>query len=237
MNNDLHQEIQQKVLARINHDAVHMRSRAYFAVRVVLTALLTAFVLALSAFVLSFILFSIHESGEDILLGFGFLGVRTFLVLFPWVPLALDIGCILVLEWLLQGFKIGYRLSLLTLFAGIGIVSALLALLVALTPLHGILLDRANHGALPILGDPYTHIHDSHRPRGIFRGTIESIRDKEITLIHNDMDRDLDDGVRIVRVPQGVPPDLHPGDRIYILGTSTDDTVSAYGISRFPPRR
>ena len=48
-----------------------MRPRIYFLARVALLVLLAIGALALAMFILSFAFFSIHESGEQFLLGFG----------------------------------------------------------------------------------------------------------------------------------------------------------------------
>ncbi len=152
--NDLQQKIREKVLERIKR-GVPMRSRAYFVVRAAASAVVSLLVLALSAYILSFITFSVHESGEQFLLGFGGRGLQTFFVLFPWLPTTLDIVLILFLEWLLQGFRFGYRLSLATLFGAVLVISTVAAALISATPFNGQLLGLADRGRLPIIGQVY----------------------------------------------------------------------------------
>jgi len=231
---NLQQEIQQKVLERIKSGKVRMHPRAYFVVQIIVTLAVAVLALALSVFVLSFIIFSIHGSGEQFLLGFGSRGVATFLMLFPWVMLIIDLAIIFLLEWLLQGFKLGYRISLLSVFLGVFILSALLAVIVDLTPIHQVLLGRADEGDLPIIGQLYESIRDSHEGQGIFRGTIVSIQGNEITITHNDGDHDADDGTRTVILPQDAPQ-LQIGDRVYVYGNGSGDQIQAYGIELLSP--
>lgn len=230
---DLQKHIEQQVLSRIG--SVRMHSRSYFFARALVAALLGVLVLLLSALVLSFIAFSIHESGEQFLLGFGWGGLSTFVALFPWLLLALDIALVALLEWLVQGFKIGYRVSLTLLFLGACALAALIAALVNLTPLHAVLLDRADRGELPIVGNLYENIRASHQDRGIFRGSIISIADDRIVIAHNDGDRDADDGTRTVFVPQGATSSLYVGERVYVFGTASGEEVQAYGVGEFGP--
>ena len=233
--NDNTKQIQERVLARITHGEVAMHSRAYFALRVASAALLSLVTLVLSVFVLSFVMFGVHESGEQFLLGYGLRGLTTFISLFPWFLFVIDIAFILLLEWSLQGFKVGYRLSLMTLFLAVFAGSAVLAFLLALTPLHPALLDRADRGELPIVGDLYERlIRTPHEGEGIFRGTVQSVRDGHIVVDCSDGDRDTDEGLRTIVLPQGAPA-FSVGERVYVFGTSTGQTVEAYGISRFAP--
>jgi hypothetical protein len=109
--------------------------------------------LLISISVVSFVFFSIHESGEQFLLGFGKKGIITFLSLFPWSALVLDVLLLLFLQWILQGFRFGHRFSLLSLFLGVFLFSSVLGGAVALTPFHAMLLEQADHGELPVVGE------------------------------------------------------------------------------------
>lgn len=236
MNHELDlKEMQQKVLARVKAGDVRMRSRAYFLVRLIATIVVALIALSLSAFILSFIVFSIHASGQQFLLGFGMQGLITFLALFPWLHLAIDLALIVLLEWLLQGFRFGYRFSLLSVFAGVFFASAILAFALGMTPLHQMLLDEADQGRPP-LGGMYEHIRDPHHELGIFRGTVLSVADGVAVLGHDDLDHDRDDGTWQVHLPPSAPAPRQ-GDRVFIFGTSTDHTINAYNIELLSPEQ
>lgn len=225
------QDIQRGVLERLHREKISMHSRAYFGIRLVLLALLSIIALSLSAFVLSFIVFSIQQSGQQFLLGFGAQGVRTFVTLFPWTSLVFDIAVLFVLEWLLQSFRFGYRFSLFNLFVAVMVASGTLALIVNATPLHRALLDRADRGELPIVGQMYEDIRASHTQQGIFRGTVSTVQGNSVVITHNDLDRDSDDGTRTILLPPGSPA-VHVGERVYVLGTPQGEQIEAYGIEQ-----
>lgn len=235
MNDQFTHDIQQKVLARVHRGEVQVRPRIYFVLRIAALITLALLALVLSAFVLSFIAFSIHESGEDLLLGFGGRGIFTFITLFPWVELLLDILVVLALEWVLQGFRFGYRVSLATLFGTVLAGSAVLAVAFYFAPVHSLLLDRADQGELPFLGDIYEQVHDSHADQGVFRGTVTSIQGNTIIISHDDHDHDVDDGTRTVALPPNHPP-LSVGDKVYVFGSPNGQEVRADGVGRLPPR-
>lgn len=227
-------QIRREVLARIASGRTHVRSRVYFVARVALTALTALIALALSTFVLSFIVFSLHESGEQFLLGFGASGVLAFLQLFPWIPLAIDLLLLVLLEWLLQGFRFGYRFSLVTVFLAVFVASALLAFALNLTPVHPALLSDADHHDLPVIGPMYENIRGSHAGQGVYRGTVGSSSPHEFILGHDDGDHDEDDGTWTVIPPAGSPPPP-PGSRVFVFGTAHGTTIQAAGIQPLSP--
>ncbi|HEV3245376.1 MAG TPA: hypothetical protein VG102_03385 [Candidatus Paceibacterota bacterium] len=232
---DLHNRIQQNVLERLKR-GVPMRSRAYFIVRLTVLAITSLLVLALTAYVLSFIVFSLHESGEQLLLGFGLRGVQTFLILFPWLPAIVDVLLIVFLDWLLQGFAFGYRVPLLVLFCVTLAASGVIAAVINGTAFNGHLLDLADRGDLPILGQAYENIRGSHRDAGVFRGTITMIDGDQVTITHDDQDHDADDGTQNIVLPPGyATSSLSIGERVFVLGTPTGPVVQADGMEEMSP--
>ncbi len=230
---DLQQEIQKKVFARLNRGNVRMHSRVYFIARALSAIAISVLVLLLSAYVLSFIAFSIHESGKQFLLGFGVRGVETFFALFTWFATLVDIVLVLVLEWVLQSFKFAYRISLLLLFCAALVTSGLIASAIALTPLHLSLLTLADQDNLPVIGTMYESIRNSHDADGVFRGTITAVQGDTIVITHDDNDHDADDGTRTIALPAGYATStLDIGERVYVLGAATGTTIAAYGIQQ-----
>ena len=222
------------MLQKIREGRISMRSRAYFLARLILTSVLVVVTLLLSLFVVSFIVFSVQESGEQFLLGFGQKGLQTFLILFPWFTSSVAIFLLIILEWLVHSFKFGYRIPMLRIFFGIVIVAVVGSALVSLTPLHSTLLEKADNNQLPLIGAVYEEIHDSRAPKGFFRGEVRSVATSSFVITHNDRDRDADDGSWVV-VP---PPEfdmktITVGKKVYVAGETEKETVSAYGIHEF----
>lgn len=235
MNKDnLEKNIQDTVMTKVRSGNVRVHSRAFFIARLVGTLVVAALAFVLSIFVVSFIFFSIHESGEQFLLGYGTAGVLTFLELFPWASLVLDIALLILLEWLLQGFKLGYRFSLLVIFIGIFGGSVLLGFLITLTPLHMILLGLADRGDLPLVGGVYESVHDSHAGHGVFNGVITSESGNQIVIVHQDKDHDGDDGVWNVTLPQGASS-FQVGEQVYVFGELLNGVVVARGVQLLHP--
>ena len=239
MEHNSHNSIRQNVLEKIKSGKVRKLPRVYFMLRIAATLFVSVLLLVVSAFVFSFMLFSFHESGEQFLLGFGLDGIVAFLMLFPWPLFVMDVLLLVLLEWLLQGFKFGYRIPLLNFGLGIFAVSFIVGALINLTPLHTFLLQRADNKELPVVGDAYEHIFDRHEQQGVCRGIVTDVNadDSSFVIHHNDRDQDVDDGAFTVSPAAGVVlPPVHVGDRVLVFGhPDQSQHIQARNVQVLPP--
>ncbi|HUX81051.1 MAG TPA: hypothetical protein VMV38_01885, partial [Candidatus Paceibacterota bacterium] len=167
-------DIQKSVLEKIHAGNVSMRSRIFFTIRAIFIGAISLLILAASLFILSFVFFSVRESGVHYLLEFGEQGIGAFVALFPWRTLLLVFLLLIALEILLRNFKFGYRFPLLRIFLWILVTGVLGSILIGFTPLHSFLLSKADNDQLPLIGSWYEQIHDSHLAQGVYRGEVSS---------------------------------------------------------------
>ncbi|MDD5318793.1 MAG: hypothetical protein PHF79_03195 [Candidatus Pacebacteria bacterium] len=232
MNNNFKKQIFDK----IHSQEITMYSKLHFLLRLGGLIVLAIVDFSLLAFVLSFVFFSIHESGQQFLLGFGNRGLFTFLELFPWGTIIFTIILLFILEGLVRYFKFGYRLPLIRIFVYALIITVGFSFLVTFTPLHSTLLRKEELGELPVIGGMYEAIHDSHQAQGVIRDTVVSISNQNNSFVvsHNDKDKDTDDGTWIVTPPPGFDlSTISIGAKVYIAGKITGNTIEAYGIRSF----
>lgn len=223
--------IQEKVLEKIHAGDVAMHSPAYFFFRTLLIGTAAVIVLTASFFILSFVFFSVHESGVRYLLEFSEQGLLTFVTLFPWLALLISLALLIVLEAILRNFKFGYRFPLLRIFLWLIILGAVGSTLLNLTPLHSYLLSAADNDQLPFIGSWYEQVHDSHQAQGVYRGDVTAIAEASFVISYNDTDRDSDDGAWNIIPPTGFDlTQLSIGDKVYVAGHLRNGIVYAYGI-------
>ncbi|MFZ2500918.1 MAG: hypothetical protein WAW90_02945, partial [Minisyncoccia bacterium] len=208
-----------------------MRSKPYFALRAFLIIVLAITVLVASLFALSFLFFTIHESGERFLLSFGRQGLMTFVELFPWIFLFIFLILVAALELLMRRHTLAYRLPILLIFwllLAVGIVGSAF---IEFTPIHPWLLSEADSNQLPILGPLYESIHDSRQEQGVYRGVVTSVTNSNFVISHDDGDRDSDDGTWMIVPPNGFDlSSVSIGSKLYVAGNMTNGVVYAYGI-------
>jgi hypothetical protein len=222
--------IQNAVLEKVRAGSVRRLPRFYFMLRIIATAAVSILLLVASSLVSSFILFSLHESGEQFLLGFGLQGIKVFLTLFPWTLTLLVAALIFLLEWLLRGFRFGYRIPVLAIFLGILGSSIVLGVFISLTPLHSHLLQYADDDRLPIVGPIYEHIFDAHENHGVSRGVVVATTSNSFVIQHNDQDRDPDDGSFTIHLSHNLAvPQV--GQHVLVFGApQPDGSINAQNI-------
>jgi hypothetical protein len=232
--------IQDLVLEKVRSGKVLRRPRSGFVLRFAASCIVAALLFGVSVFVISFILFSLHESGEQFLIGYGFHGIAVFFTLFPWLSFVFGIVLLFVLEWLLRGFKFGYRIPLLHIFSALFAGSVVLGFLINFTPLHSLLLSHALKDELPFVGSAYSHVLDHHDESGVFRGIVISVNPPSFQINHDDYDHDTDDGSYNVTPNSGAEQALPVvGDRVLVVGKSNGSVITADHVqllSPLPPR-
>ncbi len=224
-------DIREQVLQKIHAGSVTMRSRAYFLFRAALIG--TAAVLALlgALFALSFLFFSVRESGVGYLLEFGEHGLGAFVALFPWTSLFLFIAFIVIIEMLVRRFDFSSRMPVLRIFLWLLIIGIAGSTIIGFTPLHSSLLSAADQDQLPFLGPWYEQVHDSHTEQGVYRGDVMTVAPTYFTISHNDTDRDSDEGTWSIVPPSGFDlSTVSVGERVYVAGRLMNGVVYAYGI-------
>jgi hypothetical protein len=220
-----------RILERIRQGERPMRSKAYFVARIIALALVALAVLAISIFLANFILFGIRINSHDALLGFGPRGLLLFVRMFPWPLLIIDIGLIILLEWLLRKFRFGYKSPVLYLFIGIIALSASAGFLIDReTDVNDRLLNRADRHELPGFDDVFEGARHAPPPgTAACHCTITAINGNILQATGFEQGtttlRTL-----IVRPEDPVLSTLNVGDTIFAIGDEDGATIHVFGI-------
>ncbi len=223
-----------EILNKIRCDEVRMRSKTYFKLKLFLLTTMAFLILIVSILICSFVFFSIRESGQALLLGFGSKGFYLFLVLFPWTILMLGIALLVVLECLLRQFRFGYRSPTVYLLGGI-VVSVLIVSFVVdrTTAFHKTLLKRADKNALPVFGGMYEDVRRqplSHKE--VCRCEIVSLNENILTVRD---DREVEGLLRTFVLSQNTATSsLKIGDTVLVMGEGEEGHMTMVGIEHFP---
>lgn len=233
-NNNQNNNVCDSVLDKIKKGEVQMYSKTYFHLRVI--AIITTLILLLitSAFLISYIMFSLRASGTSFLFGFGAQGVMIFLLTFPWALLIIELVLIYILERLIKHFRIGYRSPLLYLLIALLAVSIGSALIIDITNLHGSLLDRTKKRQVPLfVGGMYKHVQRPPREMGVTKGKVVSVA--TTTFVIKEDDGEDDDDTRTIIAPPGINIStfLKVGDDVIVASKNVNGTFYAYGIQKF----
>lgn len=229
--------LKDKLLKEIKAGDVTMTPRYYFTLKWAALVGTVAAILIVTIFIVNFIFFSIRLNSSEDLLGFGLEGFIAFIFFFPSHLALLDVGLILLLQWLLRHFKFGYSVPLLYLLAGLVFGAGLI----------GFALDRATpfndhmHEGRGHLPPPMRGIYDGakrlHKGSGICRCTILAITGNTLTVEDT---RPIHDGGATSTLKVVIPLDarratttgLSVGDVVFIAGEEKDGAIEAFGVKK-----
>ncbi len=236
--NQIHNDLRENVLNKIREGKVHMRPKFYFLLKVIFLVIIAAIIFVTSTLFLSFMLFSIRVSGEFFLLGFGWRGLQSFILLFPWKTFLVFLMLLVVLEKVVKRFKFGYRSPLVYLVVSIIALILAAGIIIGMTSLHTALFRRAKQDHLPVVGDYYRHARQIPREHGVFRGTVTSIDGNTFVIQSDDTDdAQGDDAPKKIMLPPDVQIGdvLSVGDKVFVAGDLQNGVVRAFGIRKILP--
>ena len=233
MNNTTHNIIE-KITGKIRSGEVSMHSRALFVLRALGLILLSVFVFLTSALIVNFILFSIHMSSTNELLGFGPRGWGAFFRFFPWGLLVVDVVSVVLLVLLLRTFRFGYRMPLLYVFGAFlffAIVAG--ATIERYTPMNAFL-DREvrGPGMHRGMGGMWNRMHTAPQPgEGVCRCEIISIKDSTHLTVKDIFTGEIFHAV-VGNTPHATTTGLEVGNRVFLAGDVEGDTFTIFGLKR-----
>ncbi|HEX5429524.1 MAG TPA: hypothetical protein VFX17_00405 [Patescibacteria group bacterium] len=230
MNDPEQNSIKDKILKSIEAGKVQMRPRWHFVLRTIL--LVIGIVLAVLAllYLISFVIFALHQTGAWFVPRFGLGGLMEFLTSFPWLILLLALVFTVILEILVRKYSFGYQKPLLYTTLAIVVLVAAGGFAVSQTPFHRGLFDSARLHELPVAGGFY-RLYGTPSSDNVAIGSIVRINNPGYTIQDR---RDImfeilvDDNTNF---PDG--NDFGIGDSIVVFGHRGDSNqIQALGIGK-----
>jgi len=224
-----HQQLREQVLAKIKSGSVKMKPRFSFILRALL--LISGLVIAalLVLYLISFVFFMLRSNGTWLAPVFGLRGLGLFMTSLPWL-LLLVIGLfVVVLEILVRHFSFGYRRPLLYSVFGILFVLGFTGFIVAQTPLHEGLWERAENERLPLAGTLYKGLRQE-MPEDLFQGIVLTLTEQGFHMQSIEEEILLVEINEHTRLPFG--SEFIPGDMVMVIGELEEERIEAFGIRK-----
>lgn len=215
----------ERIMQAIRSGEVRMRPRWYFVLRAILLAAAAGTLFLLLLYVVSFIIFALHEDGAWFAPAFGASGWPLFAAGLPWGLLVLSFALLILLAVLLTRYSFVYHRPLFHFFFAFILVVIIGGFLIAATSLQpGVFRFAAAH--VPFLGGLYRY--ETAYPAGIHRGTVVSLDAGSGSFVIVD-----DDGATTTVAPAtGVSFfQVAPGDIVLVFGPKGNDgVIRAFGL-------
>ncbi len=230
-------DIQQKLLQKIKAGEVKMVPRWHFVLRGLLWGAVTVVVAIIAVYLLSFVLYALHQSGLAFAPLFGWMGIMMFIVSSPWLLIGV-VGIFLFLLYILVSrYSFSYQKPLVYSIVGLVLFVIAVSSLIQETNLHEKAGEFVERHDIPGLAPMYKEISE-RPPKDITRGTISEFTDngfvfateagEEYTVTYNER----------TRFP--VDTELAVGDAVMVFGPIQENTIEAFGVriddgSEMPP--
>ncbi len=226
----INNSIPEKVLKAIDSGKVKMRPRWHFVFRTALWAMGVILAALTLLYLVSFVIFALHQSGSWFVPGFGLRGLPIFLSSIPWLLVAVALIFIILLEVLVKRYSFAYARPLLYSVIAVILFVMLGGLVVAKTPLHRGLFRQALENHLPLAGGLYRG-YGMMRPRNIALGIVTEIPDAGRFLIQNRVGEIIEVMVTAeTYFPFG--KDIAVGDTIVAFGQQQNGRIKAWGVRK-----
>jgi hypothetical protein len=230
MTENSNKPLKDSILKAIEAGSVNMRPKWHFILKAGLLFFGTILLVLALLFVLSFIIFILHVTGIWFVPGFGLRGLGVFVFSLPWILILTSFIFIVILEILVKHYSFGYRKPLL--YSSLGIIVFVLAggFIVAATPLHRGLFEKARKNSLPIGGGFYRQFGLPGRQGNFAAGLVTQLNDSgfEIKSPKGEVIEIIVNGQ--TEFPTG--SDIGPDDRLVILGQGGDSSVTASSVRK-----
>lgn len=217
------------VLDKIETGQVKMRPRIHFVLKSLLITLGLILTTLFALYLISFVVFVLRTSGVFYLPGFGFPGLKIFLISFPWLLIFIAIILIIVIEILVKHFSFAYRRPILYSLLGILILVFVGSFIVYRTQLHSGLFERAEEGRLPVAGPLYKG-YGMPEFEDVHHGIVSEITDNGFMVEESDGQI-----LNIVVSPETRFPsgkNIKENDLVMILGEQDNGKLNALGIRK-----
>ena len=230
MNNQDNQKIQHSVMDAIQKGTLHMRPRWHFVLRSSLYAI-GAIILTLTLFyVVSLLLFLLHDTGAMSAPVFGTRGWFAFLHSVPLFLIFLIVIFVCLLQVLVREYAFAYRKPALASAIGIIILIFLGGFLIAQTSFHKTMAFYARHHMLPPPFDqPYSRTLRG-TPPDLFRGTVLTMSTTSFVIA----DENGAGTTTVIMTPRTHLPDgsqFKIGSSVVVMGDYlATSTVQAFGV-------
>jgi hypothetical protein len=240
-NNEQKKSISDGIVAAAKTGRLKMRPKWHFVLRAVLWLAGVVVVTMVILYFLSLLMFLARETGIWVAPIFGWHGVLVFLVSIPWMLVLAVLFFVVVLEILVRRYSFAYRLPLLYSVIGALLLVVAGGIILARTPLHGMLshclpAERAFSGgqfakpSVPPCGTGLYHDLDARRFNNIHNGVIGNFFENGFVMIDRHREELLILVNKKTRLPFG--EDFSLGDTVVVVGDRRGDRVEAFGISK-----
>lgn len=220
-------KFQQDILKKIKTGEVDMKPRWHFILKSLLLVFSVITAVLVVVYLLSFVIFTLRQSGVGFTLLYGFRGISMFVMSSPWLLIASAGAAVVVLQVLVHKYSFSYRQPLLYTIIGVVFLMLIGSYVIEQTSLHQRMQGFAKQHEVPVFGSMYRNAAEN-RPKNIVRGTIVELNQTGFVI---ESDRKETLKIVVSQKTKQRPGEVYSvGETLLIFGDRKRDVVDAIGV-------
>lgn len=233
--NDLENKtIKESVLEAIDSGKISMKPKWHFVIHATLLIVGIIFAILTLLYIISFIIFALHQNGLWFAPGFGGRGIKELLFDFPWLLVFVAIIFIAILQFLIKKYSFGYGKPLIYSAITIVLLVILGGLIISQTPVHKKLFIQARKSNLPFAGKMYLQYGAPPKQSNITVGEIIEALNTGFNIY-----TPKDETLTIIITPNTKFPyenRFEIGNKVMVIGERDGIVIQAFGIRKINDR-
>jgi len=220
-------EIKEEIIEDIKCGSVKMCPKWHFFARNALFLLATILILLAVLMLVSFTVFSLHQTGAWSCSVFSASGLFMFIKYLPWLVVMVSATLIIALLAVLRHYSLVSQKPLI--FSLLGILLVATAGGIATAPLHQAPFQRAENNNLPFVGPIYMN-YSRQMPEETSRGIIYRMATSGFAI-----KTDYGEDINVILLNRNAPSqgnNFAPGDNIMVFGKKDPNIIYACGVSK-----
>lgn len=220
-------DLQKKLLTKIKNGEIEMTPRWRMVLRSVLWSSVLVVAVLVAVYILSFILFTLHQTGVWFAPQFGWNGMVLLIVSSPWILITALLFFLVILYVLVSQYSFSYRKPLVYSLVGVVLVVVAVSSFIQQLAVHDRIQKFADRHDVPGIGRLYRGVAD-HVPPEVTIGEVTK-REVDHFMIINGADESV--MVKITeatKLPRG--REVAVGDRVMVFGSEVSGEIRAFGV-------
>lgn len=224
-------ELKNNLIDKIKAGDINMKPRWHFVLRslLIIFGVITASLVVV--YLLSFVLFTLRQSGVGFLPLYGVRGISLFVMNSPWLLIGSAGITFIALQLLVHKYSFSYRQPLL--YSVMSVIALVLfgAYAIEQTPMHQRLQEITKERNVPVVGAMYRDVME-RQPELVTVGYVTAVTESGLEIVSREKEQL---SVYISNATKQKPDSLYQtGDIVMVFGDRDGEIIEALGIRPAP---
>lgn len=215
-----------EILDKIKNGELDMKPKWHFVLKSALLLLGTVITALLAIYFLSFVFFTLRETGVGFSVLYGFKGISLFVIHSPWILISATAVFIGVLYLLITHYSFSYQKPLVYSMVGVVLFALVGSVIVEQTTMHKQLQQYSEQMEVPVFSPMYRGAKTSPSENIVY-GEILEVNEGGLRV----QSATGEVAVAITENTRQKPGDEYqPGTHVIIFGEKDGDRIEAFGV-------